>query len=75
MPSASEPAASRGVWNERQMLAIAYLREHGRITNRDYQTLCPDVSAETLRSDLSVLVERNMLLRVGEKRGTYYILK
>lgn len=78
MPAAfggAEPASPRGVWNERQMLAIAYLRQHGRITNRDYQTMCPEVSAETLRTDLAVLVERNMLLRVGEKRGTYYILK
>jgi ATP-dependent DNA helicase RecG len=33
------------------------------------------VSPETLRLDLVDLVERGILLKVGRKRGTYYILK
>jgi ATP-dependent DNA helicase RecG len=75
-PTVSAQPAARSVYlNERQTLAVAYMREHGRITSRDYQALCPDVSAETLRTDLSALVEQGVLLRVGEKRGTYYILK
>jgi ATP-dependent DNA helicase RecG len=37
--------------------------------------LAPDVSAETIRRDLADLVEKNLLLRIGEKRATYYILK
>ena len=61
--------------NERQVRALTYLREHGSITNREYQQLCPDVSAETLRIDLADLVQRGMLMRVGAKKGTYYILK
>jgi len=61
--------------NERQVRALTYLREHGSITNREYQQLCPDVSAETLRIDLADLVGRGMLMRVGAKKGTYYILK
>jgi ATP-dependent DNA helicase RecG len=35
--------------NERQARALTYLREHGQITSREYQQLCPDVSTETLR--------------------------
>ncbi|MBI3942516.1 MAG: transcriptional regulator [Chloroflexi bacterium] len=61
--------------NERQQLALAHLQAHERITNSEYQDLCPGVSAETLRRDLSDLVDKNMLLRIGEKRATYYILK
>jgi ATP-dependent DNA helicase RecG len=61
--------------NERQARALMYLRERGQITNREYQQLCPDVSAETLRLDLVDLVERGALMRVGAKKGTYYILK
>ena len=61
--------------NERQLQALAHLQENGRITNRAYRELCPDVSAETLRLDLVDLVERGILLKVGAKRGTYYILK
>jgi ATP-dependent DNA helicase RecG len=61
--------------NERQVRALTYIREHSSITNREYQQLCPDVSAETLRIDLVDLVNRGVLLRIGAKKGTYYILK
>lgn len=61
--------------SERQEGALAYLAEKGRITNREYQQLCPDVSPETIRRDLADLVAKNLLLKIGEKRATYYILK
>jgi len=61
--------------NERQARALTYIQEHDRITNREYRTLCPDVSAETLRLDLVDLVEQGILLKIGAKKGTYYILK
>ncbi len=73
-----EPA--KAMWghmflNERQEQALAFVQTHGRITNSDFQRLAPDVSAETIRRDLADLVEQNLLLRIGEKRATYYILK
>ena len=66
--------------NSRQELAIQYIIEHGgsetaRLTNREYSRLCPDVSAETIRRDLSDMVHKGILLRIGRKRATYYILK
>ncbi|RIK35125.1 MAG: transcriptional regulator [Chloroflexi bacterium] len=61
--------------NERQEAALAYVQQNGRITNSEFQSLAPDVSAETIRRDLADLVERNLLLRIGEKRATYYIFK
>ena len=61
--------------NERQILAMNYVMDYGRITNSEYSMLCPSVSAESLRRDLANLVERNLLLRVGEKRATFYMLK
>lgn len=73
-------AAPRPRWaeldlNPRQESAIQYTIENQRITNREYQALCPDVSAETIRRDLSDLVHKDVLLRIGRKRATYYILK
>ena len=70
----------RGRWahldlNQRQEKALAYLLEKGRITNREYQELCPEVSSETLRRDLADLVDKNILLKIGKKRATYYIFK
>jgi ATP-dependent DNA helicase RecG len=61
--------------NERQAKAIIYVRENGRITNRAYRSFCPEVTAETLRLDLADLVERGVLLKIGAKKGTYYILR
>jgi ATP-dependent DNA helicase RecG len=61
--------------NERQIAAIVLLNEQRRISNGDLQELYPQVSAETIRRDLADLVERGLLLKVGEKRATYYILK
>jgi ATP-dependent DNA helicase RecG len=51
------------------------LTQHGRITNRDYQQFSPDVSPETIRRDLSDLVDHGLIMKIGEKRATYYILK
>jgi ATP-dependent DNA helicase RecG len=61
--------------NERQIKALDYLQEHGRITNREYQNLSSDVTPETLRLDLADMVDKGVLLRIGDKKGTYYILK
>ncbi len=61
--------------NERQIKAMEYVQRHGAITNREYRTLCPHVSPETLRLDLADLVQKGLLIKVGSKRGTRYILK
>jgi ATP-dependent DNA helicase RecG len=62
-------------FNQRQEMALNYLMRHGRITNRTYQKLCPDISPETLRRDLVDLVKKGELIKVGDKKATYYILK
>jgi len=61
--------------NPRQEVALVYLIQSQRINSRDYQELCPEVHPETLRRDLADLVERGVLIKVGDKRATYYILK
>lgn len=61
--------------NERQEAALAFVQQHGRITNSDLQALAPDVHPETIRRDLADLVDKNLLIRIGSKRATYYILK
>jgi len=77
-PAAFEPdlsAYARYDLNPRQELALAHLAERRRITNRAYQELCPDVSPETLRRDLTDLVQKGIIVKVGSKKATYYILK
>lgn len=61
--------------NHRQARALQYIKENGSIRNSDYRELCPGVSSETLRLDLVDMVEKGILIKVGAKKGTYYILK
>ncbi len=61
--------------NPRQEMALGYLATQARITNRAYQELCPDVHPETLRRDLADMVSKGALLKIGDKKATYYILK
>ncbi len=61
--------------NVRQEAALRWLQQHARITNRDYHELYADVSEETIRRDLAELVDKDILLKIGDKRATYYILK
>jgi ATP-dependent DNA helicase RecG len=61
--------------NTRQQMALAQLSTHKRISSHEYQALCPEVHAETLRRDLADLVSRGILIKVGDKKATYYILK
>ncbi len=60
---------------ERQIQAIQYLHQYGRITNREYRDLCPTVTPETLRLDLADLVDKGLIIKIGDKKGTYYMLK
>jgi ATP-dependent DNA helicase RecG len=61
--------------NDRQEAALRFLEMNQRITNRDYHDMYSDVSEETIRRDLADLVEAGLLLKVGDKKGTFYILK
>ncbi|MEA3342538.1 MAG: helix-turn-helix domain-containing protein [archaeon] len=60
--------------NERQKKAVEHMLKYGKITSKDYQMQCPDVSRETLRKDMNELIEKEIILMIGAKRGIYYKL-
>ena len=61
--------------NDRQIKAVLYVKEKGRITNSEYQAL-NSVSKRTATNDLSELVEQYKILnRFGVSVETYYELK
>jgi ATP-dependent DNA helicase RecG len=66
------PVWSKGL-NERQLEAVLYAGEHGRITNREYQELYR-VSRETAKRDLRELTDKGLLTPVGRGRGLHYVL-
>lgn len=63
----------QGGLNERQARGLFYARERGRLTNRDYRLVNPDITDETARLDLLALVDKGYLLRIGDKKGASYL--
>ncbi len=61
--------------NERQIKAVLYVKERGKITNSEYQKIC-NTSERTATRDLSEMVSQKILKQVGTTgKGTSYILK
>lgn len=59
--------------NERQARGMLYARERGRLTNKDYRAVNPDITDETARLDLLALVDKGHLMRFGDKKGASYL--
>jgi len=60
--------------NARQIKAILYAKENGKITNSDYQKI-NDCSRNTASNDLSELVEKELIKPSGQKgAGAFYSL-
>lgn len=60
--------------HHRQRQAIGYIRQHGRITNKQLRQLTATKSNKTAATDLNQLVEKGICLKVGKGRGTRYEL-
>ncbi len=60
--------------NERQIKAVMYVKENGRITNREYRDI-GGVSNKTAYLELTELVNLGILKSVKEGRGSYYSLR
>jgi ATP-dependent DNA helicase RecG len=63
----------RGGLTERQAKGLLYAREKGRLTNKDYRTVNPDITDETARLDLVDLVDKGYLLKFGDRKGAAYL--
>jgi len=61
--------------NDRQIKAVLYVKEHGRITNKEYQAL-EKASERTASRELSELIKANLLEQGGSfGAGSFYKLK
>lgn len=61
--------------NERQIEAVIYVKEKGKITNREYRELF-GVADRTALRELSDLLQRDILSRIGKTgRKTEYVLR
>lgn len=59
--------------NDRQAKIIQHLAVNERIDNEQCQKLCNTIKRTATR-DLTFLVEKKIIKRIGEKKGTYYVL-
>ena len=59
--------------NERQIKAVKYVKEKGKITNREYRQL-NNISDEGARRDLEVLLKKKMFRTQGKGRSLGYIM-
>ena len=60
--------------NDRQKEGIKVIFEKGKITNADYAKMF-EISRNTATNDLSDLIEKGLIKRVGRGRGSYYAPK
>ena len=60
--------------NERQIKAVMYIKENGKITNKDYRELTC-LSDEGARIDLNILVELDIFKVIEMGRNAHYILR
>ncbi|MCK5509962.1 putative DNA binding domain-containing protein [Candidatus Parcubacteria bacterium] len=61
-------------FNERQKKAIQFLKEHKKITLKDYRNIQTTLTEKTAYRDLIDMEEKSIIRSVGEKKGRYYIL-
>ena len=60
--------------NERQKEGVKIIFEKGKITNADYAKMF-EISRNTTTNDLSDLIEKGLIKRIGRGRGSYYAPK
>jgi len=61
-------------FNERQIKAVIYVKENGKITNKKYREIT-GISDEGARIDLKGLLEKEILVSKGKGRNVHYTLK
>jgi ATP-dependent DNA helicase RecG len=60
--------------NARQIKAVLYVKEKGKITNSEYQAI-NETSERTASRDLEELYRQDIFERTGESKSTFYTIK
>lgn len=64
-----------GYLNERQKTVLQYIRENQPVKMADLLSILPEYSPSTIKKDLQYLVKELEIEKIGEKKGTIYIVK
>ena len=68
-------ATGRTRVSPRQERIIEYLQDYGVLQNKDFATLFPDISEDTILRDLKVLVDMDIIQKLGSTKSSRYELK
>lgn len=60
--------------NERQMQLVEYMEDYGGITNKEWRTLIPDVSDDTILRDMQDLMKKKLVKKEGTTKASRYRL-
>ncbi len=58
---------------QQEQMILQYVQAHGRITRREAAELC-QISSPQARHLLARLADRGVLVRQGQRRGTFYVI-
>lgn len=61
--------------SERQTRILEHLSDYGRLTNKDFTVIFPEVSEDSVLRDLKVLSEKGVIQKVGITKSSRYVLK
>ena len=59
----------------RQKRIVAYLQDYGLIRNKDFSTIFPDVSEDSVLRDLKALIKEDVVVKTGSTKSSSYVLK
>jgi len=61
--------------NERQLKIVEYLQQYNQISNKEWRSLLPMVSDDTILRDLKYLMKKGLVKKRGSTKSAIYLLK
>ncbi len=68
-------ATGRARISNRQERIVEYLQDYGVLQNKDFPILFPDISEDTVLRDIKVLIDMDIIQKVGSTKSSRYELK
>ena len=61
--------------NDRQLKLVEYMQEYSAVSNKEWRSLLPMVSDDTILRDLKALMKKGLVKKRGKTKSAYYVLK
>lgn len=61
--------------NDRQLKLMEYMQEYGQISNKEWRSLLPMISDDTILRDLKYLMKKTLVRKRGSTKSASYLLK